>query len=189
MSSSYIEAEPITDAGFTWTLWKGEGGAIGFKVERVDGKTEYAYLSPGRDGCNDPGFITEDPTVSFYVGPTGDIDKDSSVPFNMFLEGRKKYSNDPLDPEITCSYKNASNQASADKPNTAPYGSQAPSLWAARYEDDVVYIRFPYDEHFLEELKSQVPPQHRWWDKYHKEWRLNKSYWPVVENLLIRHFG
>ena len=61
--------------------------------------------------------------------------------------------------------------------------------WSARFEGSRFYLRTPYEEVFVGELKDLVPARSRFWDGWHKEWQIAASYWSEVEDLLQGWWG
>jgi hypothetical protein len=172
-----ISAEVFIDSDVSYTPWT-DGHAVGFRAERKDGRVEYIYLNPGTWNGEDE--IAENPSMWLCVGSTGVEETDSSVDFAMFCE-RYHQASDPLDKETI----EASRKFSPNENN----GKIIAHPWAIRSEGSDHYIHFPYDEEFLEILKTKIPANRRWWDKYKREWRIDADWLECVKVLLQRHFG
>lgn len=61
--------------------------------------------------------------------------------------------------------------------------AQATRLWDDRYE-----LRFPYNQEFIEALKTTIPPPHRKWDPARKAWIVGPGYTETAIHLLRAEF-
>lgn len=180
-----VSLQSYVDADITYTPWVGDHWEIGFKVTRRDGRTEYVFIAPSTEGDEE---ISEDPTLFFYIGTSEDYEKNSSIPFRMFLTNRREHARDPLDPAETAPQGKYQESEPETPQVQTKKNKTSGGYWDIRSEGKYDYLRFSYNEEFLYALKQHVPAPYRWWDAFHKEWRIDHRYRQEVEQLFRAYF-
>lgn len=60
------------------------------------------------------------------------------------------------------------------------------TLWL---KDGWIYVRAPFDQEFVDELKKRISPAHRRWDPVEKLWKVDPSQDQRLVKIVKKYFG